>query len=125
MTRIIHAELRKKWGNWLSDQDAKPVKVHYTVMNKVNDDRIVDRAFKQLEKSFARGIDVSGGHFDHEREPESGEGSEDASDSGKNEKLVAEGLVQGLTLWKYDDKSGHWTDPLQFDFQSQAAPHLD
>lgn len=115
MTRIIHAELRKKWGNWLSDQDSRPVRAHYTVMNKVNNDQVVEKALEELEKSFREGIDVSGGHFDHETPSQSDESKVDEID--KNEKLVPEGLVRGLTLWTYDDRSGRWTNPSHFDFE--------
>lgn len=114
MTRIIHAELRKKW-DWLSDQDSQPVRMHYTVMNKVDNEQTVDRAFKQLRNSFNKGIDLSGGHFDHDKAPESGE-KEDAVDKESCEKLVTESLVQGLTLWKYNGRTGRWTEPQQFDF---------
>lgn len=115
MTRIIHAELRKKWGNWLSDQDSRPVKAHYTVMNKVNNDQVVDKALQELEVSFQKGVDVSGGRFDHENPSQSGESKDDATEA--NEKLVPEGKVQGLTLWTYDERSGRWTKPLNFEFE--------
>lgn len=115
MTRIIHAELRKKWRDWLSDQDSRPVRAHYTVMNKVNNTQVVERALEELETSFREGIDVSGGHFDHDKPSQSDNDKRDETD--KNEKLVPEGLVQGLTLWTYDDKSGRWTSPLHFDFE--------
>lgn len=115
MTRIIHAELRKKWGSWLSDQDSRPVKAHYTVMNKVNDDQVVEKALQELEASFQKGIDFSGGHFDPETPSHPGESKDSAT--AKNEKLVPEGQVQGLTLWTYDEKSGRWTKPLNFEFE--------
>lgn len=117
MTRIIHAELRKKW-NWLSDQDSQPVRMHYTVMNKVNDEQTIDRAFKQLKKSFSKGVDISGGHFDHHKPTQSGEEEESTDDKENCEKLVTEGLVQGLTLWKYNSRTGRWTEPVQFDFSN-------
>lgn len=114
MTRIIHAELRKKWGTWLSDQDSRPVKAHYTVMNKVNNDQVVEKALKELEASFREGFDLSAGSFDHETtsQPDGSKGDE----IDKKEKLVLEGLVQGLTLWTYDERSGRWTNPSHFDF---------
>lgn len=115
MTRIIHAELRKKWGDWLSDQDSQPVRMHYTVMNKVNDDQTVDRAFKKLKTSFYKGLDVSGGQFNHDKKLESSE-EEDVVDKEKCDKLVTEGLVEGLTLWRYSNRSGRWIEPVQFDF---------
>lgn len=122
MTRIIHAELRKKW-DWLSDQDSQPVRMHYTVMNKVDDEETVDRALKVLKYSFSKGVDLSGGHFDHDKTPQSGE-KEDAVDNENREKLVTEGLVQGLTLWKYNGRTGRWTEPQQFDFPGLVRTHL-
>lgn len=116
MTRIIHAELRKKWHDWLSDQDSQPVRMHYTVMNKVNDDRIVDSALNQLKESFSKGVDVSNGRFDHEHPPPPAREGEHVTDDEGTERIVTEGLVEGLTLWKYDGRTGHWTEPFQFDF---------
>ena len=79
MTRIIHAELRKKWGEWLSEQDSTPVKIHYTVMNKVNDDKSVDSALKELKESFQKGEDLSHGHF------QLGNGNHEKQGTGKTE----------------------------------------
>ncbi|KAK5952721.1 hypothetical protein OHC33_006313 [Knufia fluminis] len=114
MTRIVHAELRKKWGEWLSEQDSTPPRFHYTVMNKVNNERVVEQALAQLEESFKRGEDVSGGKFDHsgknnDRLDEEGEGTD------RHQKLAFVGEVQGLILWRYE-RSGHWADPEQFKF---------
>ena len=99
MTRIIHAELRKKWSEWLSEQDSAPPKLHYTVMNKVNDEQAIEKAMEELKETFQQ----------HESQ-----GAE-AKDSSMQEAIKQDGDVQGLTLWKYQ-KSGHWTDPRHFNF---------
>ena len=114
MTRIIHAELRKKWGEWLSEQDSTPPRFHYTVMNKVNNERVIEQALEQLNKSFQRGEDVSGGKFDHSGK---NNGQQDGEGEGghHHEKLHLVGEVQGLILWRYE-RGGHWTDPEHFEF---------
>lgn len=116
MTRIIHAELRKKWGEWLSEQDSTPPRFHYTVMNKVNDEQVVEQALAQLNESFEKGEDVSDGKFDHSGK---NNGQQDAETEDehehKREKLHFVGEVQGLILWRYE-RSGHWTKPEQFEF---------
>lgn len=112
MTRIIHAELRKQWKDWLSEQDSAPVNVHYTVMNKVNDNKSVDRALKELEESFEKGEDISGGQF------QLGNESDEKQGAGKTEKWEPTGQVLGLILYMYEH-TGHWTNPQEFKFQGR------
>ena len=114
MTRIIHAELRKKWGEWLSEQDSTPPRFHYTVMNKVNNERIVDQALAQLNESFKTGEDVSGGKFDHHGKND-GQQDKEGEAAAQHDKIHFVGEVQGLILWRYE-RSGHWTHPEEFKF---------
>lgn len=44
----VHAQLRKRWEPFLSKQDAKGFKAHWTVMNKVDDEEKVETAFREL-----------------------------------------------------------------------------
>ncbi|KAK5076101.1 hypothetical protein LTS08_002612 [Lithohypha guttulata] len=87
MTRIIHAELRKKWSGWLSEQDSAPPKLHYTVMNKVTDDKVINNALHELHEELSR---------------------------AEKERPELESAVKGLTLWKYE--RGFWNDPQHFIF---------
>jgi len=114
MTRIIHAELRKKWSEWLSEQDSTTPGFHYTVMNKVKRERLIAQALTQLNASFEKGEDVSGGKFDHSGKNNIQPGVE-REDNGEHEKLHFVGDVQGMILWKYE-RSGHWTNPQEFKF---------
>lgn len=113
MTRIIHAEFRKKWGTWLSEQDSTPPRFHYTVMNKINDERVIEQALTQLNESFKRGVDMSGRNFDHSgRNVKRDDGD---GDEVERKELRTVGEVQGLILWEYEH-TGHWTHPKQFKF---------
>lgn len=93
MTRIIHAELRKNWSEWLSEQDSKPPRLHYTVMNKVSDEKQIEGALHELQKRFPARV---------EDEPR------------------IESAVNGLTLWEYK-RSGHWANPKHFKFGKNAS----
>lgn len=93
MTRIIHAELRKKWAGWLSEQDSKPPRLHYTVMNKVSDEKKIQEALQDLQQRFSAPV---------KDQPE------------------VEGQVTGLTLWRYE-RSGHWTNPKHFKFGNSTS----
>lgn len=108
MTRIIHAELRKKWSAWLSEQDSRPPKIHYTVMNKVNEQGTCDNAMKQVNEMIEQGSMPSSllqadGHKRAEL------------DESDRVPLKVVGDVLGLTLWRYE-KSGHWVEPRHFEF---------
>ena len=50
--KSVHAQLRNDWQPFLSDQDAGGFAAHYTIMNKVDDEKEVTRAFQQVEDSF-------------------------------------------------------------------------
>jgi len=50
--RSVHAQLKRDWQPFLSDQDAGGFAAHYTIMNKVDDEKEVNRAFDQVEGSF-------------------------------------------------------------------------
>ena len=114
MTRIVHAELRKKWGDWLSEQDSTPPRFHYTVMNKVNSEKLVEKALAQLSESFKQGKDLSGGKFDHSGK-DNGQPDRDEVGEDQHEKLHFVGEAQGLILWRYEH-TGHWRDPKHFRF---------
>lgn len=45
----VHAALRERWSDFLSKQDAKGFKAHWTVMNKVEDEEKVDAAFREVQ----------------------------------------------------------------------------
>lgn len=108
MTRIIHAELRKKWSDWLSEQDSKPPKIHYTIMNKVNDEAICEKAMGEVNGFLEQGSVPKS--LMQAKGPE----KFDPNESDRVPlKLV--GDVLGLTLWRYV-KSGHWIEPRHFEF---------
>ncbi|BGP38355.1 hypothetical protein JCM10450v2_002304 [Rhodotorula kratochvilovae] len=44
----VHAELREKWAHFLSKQDAKGFKAHWTIQNKVDDEEKVKAAYAEL-----------------------------------------------------------------------------
>jgi len=50
--RDVHAKLRDQWRPFLSDQDAGGFAAHYTIMNKVDDDKKVNGAFAEVEQNF-------------------------------------------------------------------------
>lgn len=45
----VHAALRERWSEFLSKQDSKGFKAHWTVMNKVDDEEKVDAAFREVQ----------------------------------------------------------------------------
>ncbi|GAA5976617.1 hypothetical protein JCM10908_005570 [Rhodotorula pacifica] len=45
----VHAALRERWSEFLSKQDSKGFKAHWTVMNKVEDEEKVDAAFSEVQ----------------------------------------------------------------------------
>lgn len=47
--RDVHAQLQNRWAEFLSPQDARRGwSAHYTVMNKVDDQKVIDQAFQEL-----------------------------------------------------------------------------
>lgn len=112
MTRQIHAQLRKQWSSWLSEQDSSPVRLHYTVMNKVTDSQVVDEALTQISGSLSQQKDISGGHFVPNRQHSDAPVGNETMQS-----LTTEGVVQGLTLWRYNH--GTWAKPQEFLFQQK------
>lgn len=51
--RDIHSTLQESWKDFLSEQDGRGgVKVHYTVMNKVDDEGVVAKAFEEVQGSW-------------------------------------------------------------------------
>lgn len=54
--RAIHQQLQEAWSGegWLSQQDAGGCRVHYTLMNKVDDESEVQNALDEV-KSFWKG----------------------------------------------------------------------
>lgn len=56
-TQEVHKRLKEAWlkeggsgkESWLSEQDRGGCHVHYTVMNKVDDEETVQKAVKELE----------------------------------------------------------------------------
>ena len=50
--RDVHSQLRRNWSDFLSDQDAGGFRAHYTIMNKMDDDKKVEAAYKEVEKEW-------------------------------------------------------------------------
>lgn len=49
----VHRTLQDAWSQgWLSEQDAGGMRVHYTIMNKVDDEAQVDAAFQEVQSSW-------------------------------------------------------------------------
>jgi hypothetical protein len=50
----IHRDLQNRWkkDGFLSDQDAGGCRLHYTIMNKVDDEVAVSRAFGEVVGEF-------------------------------------------------------------------------
>lgn len=53
-TATIYRHLQNKWHDFLSKQDGRPLKLHYTIMNKVADDRHVETALREICESFCK-----------------------------------------------------------------------
>ncbi|EMC98123.1 hypothetical protein BAUCODRAFT_51958, partial [Baudoinia panamericana UAMH 10762] len=53
-TQQVHRQLKGRWEaeGWLSEQDRGGCHVHYTVMNKVDDEAEVIQAQQELERTF-------------------------------------------------------------------------
>jgi hypothetical protein len=52
--QAVHRELQRRWGaeGFLSEQDAGGCRLHYTIMNKVDDEDEVEKAFREVVGSF-------------------------------------------------------------------------
>lgn len=50
--RTVHSKLKCQWQSFLSDQDAGGFAAHYTIMNKVDDGKEVDKAFQDVEEQW-------------------------------------------------------------------------
>lgn len=122
LTKQIHERFRKEWGEWLSQQDSQPIKLHYTVMNKVEDENDVNKALDELKTSFEKGKDTSKGQFKFSDE-ELNKGKNEVSDR-KGKEIIKDGTVDGLLLWKYE-ASGHWVHPQYFKFTGSDADVKD
>ncbi|KAH6633143.1 hypothetical protein C7974DRAFT_392230 [Boeremia exigua] len=52
----VHEDLREQWMPHLSEQDQGGWKPHWTVMNKVNEEKKVDEAFHAVEKEVLQNV---------------------------------------------------------------------
>ncbi|KAK3054195.1 hypothetical protein LTR09_004973 [Extremus antarcticus] len=52
--RELHSALQEPWkrAGWLSVQDAGGMKAHYTIMNKIDDETEVQKAFDEVRMTF-------------------------------------------------------------------------
>lgn len=50
--RQVHQQLKAAWGDFLSRQDAGGFAAHYTIMNKVDDEKEVQKAFEQVQDEW-------------------------------------------------------------------------
>ena len=92
-TRNIHCEMRTAWWEFLSKQDRGKVQLHWTVMNKEQDQAKVGKAATEIEamlKEKAARLETWG---------------------------ELQGSVEGLVLWRYDN--GEWKEPRKFWFGGQ------
>ena len=120
MTRIIHAELRKKWSDWLSEQDSKPPRLHYTIANKINKDDIIAKNLEEVSSILDQAKSSSNkknSEAINDRQSSEASGTQANKIEGRDLKLLGE--VQGLTLWKYME-TGHWAEPRNFEFTGRA-----
>lgn len=51
--RRVHAQLKQAWTGFLSQQDAGGFAAHYTIMNKVDDQKEVQHAFEEVEGQWS------------------------------------------------------------------------
>ena len=52
----VHEDLRSQWMPHLSEQDQGGWRPHWTVMNKVNEEKEVDDAFRAVEKEMLQSV---------------------------------------------------------------------
>jgi 2'-5' RNA ligase len=50
--RQVHQQLKAAWSDFLSRQDAGGFAAHYTIMNKVDDEKEVQKAFEQVQQEW-------------------------------------------------------------------------
>lgn len=50
--RQVHGQLKGAWREFLSSQDAGGFAAHYTIMNKVDDEKEVQKAFEQVQDEW-------------------------------------------------------------------------
>ncbi|KUI60737.1 hypothetical protein VP1G_07940 [Cytospora mali] len=50
--RLLHEAFQKLWTDFLSEQDRKPWRPHWTIQNKVNDPAVVEGTMKDVEEGF-------------------------------------------------------------------------
>lgn len=92
-TKLLHADLQRAWCPFLSAQDRSKVQLHWTVMNKVQDQGKVSTAFEEIQALIE----------DKEADPEA--------------RADLQGSVEGLVLWRYE--KGVWRDPHEFLFEQE------
>jgi len=51
-SKKVYEELRGKWRGFLSKQDDGGFRAHYTVMNKVEDESVVEGAMEEIRASW-------------------------------------------------------------------------
>ncbi|GAA5903747.1 2'-5' RNA ligase family protein [Sporobolomyces salmoneus] len=51
----VHAELKKDWSEFLSQQDSKAFKAHWTIVNKEDDKEKVEKALREVKEWEAEG----------------------------------------------------------------------
>jgi hypothetical protein len=100
-TTELHRKMQREWAHFLSKQDMQNLRLHWTVMNKVEDKEVVKKVEGEVnqwlrEKRKAKDVE---------------------------ERRKAEGFVTGLTLWEYAD--GWWVRPRIFSFLGEGDVLLD
>ncbi|KAG9684769.1 hypothetical protein KCU95_g11175, partial [Aureobasidium melanogenum] len=50
--RQVHQQLKSAWSEFLSRQDAGGFAAHYTIMNKVDDEKEIQKAFEQVQQEW-------------------------------------------------------------------------
>jgi mannose-1-phosphate guanylyltransferase len=56
----LHAELKKDWSEFLSQQDSKQFKAHWTIVNKEDDKDKVEKALRDCKEWEAEGAPKEG-----------------------------------------------------------------
>lgn len=51
-SKAVYEELRKGWRGFLSKQDDGGFRAHYTVMNKVDDEAVVEAALEEIQRTW-------------------------------------------------------------------------
>jgi len=50
--KVVHRQLQAQWKEFLSQQDAGGFRAHYTIMNKVDDEEFIGKAFQEVVEKF-------------------------------------------------------------------------